>query len=99
MTEACIWANNFWFTRLRQPVMRVPKAVANQASRRLSQRMGMHLARIEDRDFVSGRLPCEIWEITAAEWRAWKRGNHPALPPPNPEPGPAQRGSPSPNPR
>jgi len=21
---------------------------------------------------VSGRLPSEIWEITAEEWRAWK---------------------------
>jgi RimJ/RimL family protein N-acetyltransferase len=72
MTEACAWVNDFWFDTLGQTRLRAPKAVVNDGSRRLSERMGMHVVRTEDRDYVSGRLPSEIWEITAEEWRAWK---------------------------
>lgn len=72
MTEACAWTSDFYFDVLGLERMRVPKAVANRASRRISERMGMHLLRLEERDFVSGRLPSEVWEITAEEWRAWK---------------------------
>ncbi|HEY3706987.1 MAG TPA: GNAT family N-acetyltransferase [Terracidiphilus sp.] len=72
MTEACAWANDFWFDFLGHARLRAPKAVANRASRHISQRMGMHIVRLEVRDFVSGRLPSEIWEITAKEWQAWK---------------------------
>jgi hypothetical protein len=28
---------------------------------------------IEEADYVSGRFPTEIWEITAEEWRARKK--------------------------
>jgi hypothetical protein len=35
----------------------------------------MHLVRVEERDFVCGRLNSEIWEITAGEWRAWKEAH------------------------
>jgi RimJ/RimL family protein N-acetyltransferase len=72
MAEACAWANDFWFHTLGQRVLRAPKAVANRASRRLSERMGMHVIRLDMRDYVSGRLPSEIWEITAEDWQAWK---------------------------
>ncbi len=72
MTEACTWTADFYFYVLGFERMRVPKAVANRASRRISERMGMRLVRVEERDFVSGRLPSEVWEITAEEWRAWK---------------------------
>jgi hypothetical protein len=34
--------------------------------------MGMRVLRLEIRDYVSGRLPSEIWEITAEEWQVWK---------------------------
>jgi hypothetical protein len=27
-----------------------------------------------ERDYVCGRLPAEIWEITAEEWRARRSG-------------------------
>lgn len=73
MTEACVWANDFWFDTLEQPRLCAPKAVANRGSRLISERMGMRVLRTEERDFVSGRLPSEIWEISAEEWRAWKR--------------------------
>jgi ribosomal-protein-alanine N-acetyltransferase len=72
MSEACAWANDFWFETLCFPVLRVAKAIANTTSRRISEKQGMRLIGIEERDYVCGRLPSEIWEITAEEWRAWK---------------------------
>jgi ribosomal-protein-alanine N-acetyltransferase len=72
MSEACAWANDFYFDVLGFERMRVPKAAANLASRRISEKQGMQLVRIEERDFVCSRLKSEIWEITAEEWRTWK---------------------------
>jgi ribosomal-protein-alanine N-acetyltransferase len=70
MTEASARVNDFWFDVLHFPVLRVPKAIANRASRRVSEKQGMRVVAIVERDYVCGRLPAEIWEITAAEWRA-----------------------------
>jgi ribosomal-protein-alanine N-acetyltransferase len=72
MSEACAWANDYWFETLGFPVLRVAKAAANIASRRISEKQGMRLTGITEKDYVSGRLPSEIWEITADEWHAWK---------------------------
>jgi RimJ/RimL family protein N-acetyltransferase len=47
----------------------VSKAIANIASRRISERSGMRVIKTEHRDYVSGRLPEEVWEITREEWR------------------------------
>jgi ribosomal-protein-alanine N-acetyltransferase len=69
-TEACAAVNGFWFDVLALPTLRVGKAAANEASRRISVREGMRLVATEERDFVSGRLPAEVWEISTAEWRA-----------------------------
>jgi [ribosomal protein S5]-alanine N-acetyltransferase len=68
MTEAVIAVNDFWFDVLKFPVLRAPKSVGNHASRRISEKTGMRIVATEERDFVSGRHPCEIWEITAGEW-------------------------------
>ena len=68
MTEAVIAANDFWFDVLGFPVLRAPKAIANRASRRISEKTGMRIVGFEERNFVSGRSPCEIWEITSDEW-------------------------------
>jgi ribosomal-protein-alanine N-acetyltransferase len=68
MTEAVIAANDFWFDVLGFEILRVSKAVANTASRRISEKTGMRIVATEERDFVAGRLPCEIWELTADEW-------------------------------
>lgn len=73
MTEACEAVTDFWFLVLKFPVLRAPKAMANEASRRISQKQGMRMIRTEERDYVSGRLLSEVWEITAEEWRAWRR--------------------------
>ena len=72
MSEACAWANDFWFETLGFPVLRVAKAAANTASRRISQKQGMRLTGLVEKDYVSGRAPAEVWEITVEEWRAWK---------------------------
>jgi RimJ/RimL family protein N-acetyltransferase len=73
MSEACDAVTDFWFKALGFDVLRAPKAVGNAASRRISEKQGMRLVAVEDRDYVSGRFPSEIWEITAGEWRARKR--------------------------
>ena len=70
MTEACEAVTNYWFNTLKFPVLRAPKAVANTASRRISEKSGMRMIASEERDYVSGKLPTEIWEITAEEWNA-----------------------------
>jgi RimJ/RimL family protein N-acetyltransferase len=72
MTEACDAVTGYWFESLKFPVLRVPKAIANEASRRISLRQGMRIVATQERDYVSGRLPSEIWEITAEEWRVRK---------------------------
>jgi RimJ/RimL family protein N-acetyltransferase len=69
MTEATTAVTDFWFNTLGLPEMRVAKAAANTASRRISQKNGMRMIATEERDYVSGRLPTEIWSITAEEWR------------------------------
>ncbi len=73
MTEAADAVTDYWFNTLKQPVLRVPKAIANTASRRISERSGMRIVATIERDFVSGRLPAEIWEITAEEWNSRQR--------------------------
>jgi RimJ/RimL family protein N-acetyltransferase len=69
MTEATAVTMDYWFGELGFAVMRVPKAAANVASRRVSEKDGMRLVGTGEREYVSGRLPSEIWEITAEEWR------------------------------
>ena len=69
MTEASEAVTDYWFDALKFPLLRVPKAIANGGSRRISEKQGMRIIAREDRDYVSGRLPSEVWEITAEEWR------------------------------
>jgi [ribosomal protein S5]-alanine N-acetyltransferase len=69
MTEAASAVTDFWFETLGREVLRVPKAVENIKSRRISERMGMRVIGIEERDYIGGRLPAEVWEITREEWR------------------------------
>jgi RimJ/RimL family protein N-acetyltransferase len=69
-TEAVAAVTAYWFETLGRGVLRVPKAVANLPSRRLSERSGMRVVVADERDYVAGRLPAELWEITREEWRA-----------------------------
>jgi [ribosomal protein S5]-alanine N-acetyltransferase len=82
-TEACAAVTAYWFDELGFPVLRVVKAAHNEPSRRISLREGMRLVGTDERDFVSGRLPAELWEITADEWRrrrAAAAGDRPGRP-------------------
>lgn len=69
MREACEVINAYWFDTLGRPVMHVPKAVGNHASRRISEREGMRLVATAQGDFVCGPLPKEVWEMTREEWQ------------------------------
>ena len=73
MTEASVAVTDYWFETLGFPSMRIPKAIDNIASRRISERQGMRVVAVENHEFVSGTWPTEIWEITAEEWRSYKR--------------------------
>jgi ribosomal-protein-alanine N-acetyltransferase len=73
MTEAATAVNDYCFDVLGFRALRAPKAVANISSRRISEKTGMRVVATAERDYVSGRLPTEIWEITADEWRAWRQ--------------------------
>jgi RimJ/RimL family protein N-acetyltransferase len=68
MTEASAAVTEYWFETLGRSVLRVPKAAPNLGSRKLSERSGMRLIRSDEGDFVSGRFPRDLWEITRAEW-------------------------------
>lgn len=69
MTEATTAVTDYWFETLGKPILRVSKASGNLASRRISESSGMRLVASDERDYVSGRLPTDYWEITREEWR------------------------------
>ena len=56
MTEACEVVTDYWFDVLKFPVLRVPKAAVNVASRRISEKSGMRIIATEEREYVSGRF-------------------------------------------
>ena len=69
MSEACSVVTRYWFEVLDRPVLRVPKAVANAGSRRVSEREGMRLVGEAQGEFVCGRLQRQLWELRREEWR------------------------------
>ncbi len=73
MTEAAIAVNDYCFDVLGFNVLRIPKAVENDTSRRISDKTGMRVVSTEEREYVSGRYLTEIWELTADEWREKRR--------------------------
>ena len=72
-TEAADAVTDYWFDVLGRPVLRVPKAAENIASRRVSERQGMRLIGTAEKDYVGGRMMSDIWEITREEWHARRR--------------------------
>lgn len=73
MTEATEAVTDYWFDELNFSVLRAPKALPNTASRRISEKNGMRIVATEEHEYVSGRFPTEIWEVTAEEWRARRK--------------------------
>ena len=74
MSEAVEVVTDYWFNSLGFSLMRAPKAIPNLASRRISEKNGMRIVAVEERDYVVGRFPAEIWETTAEEWRLHRSG-------------------------
>lgn len=68
MTEACHAVTDYWFNVLNREVLRAPKAVVNERSKKVSQRSGMRLIRVQKGEYVAGELDTELWEITREEW-------------------------------
>jgi ribosomal-protein-alanine N-acetyltransferase len=75
MSEACEVVTDFWFNVLAFSVLRVPKAILNVASRRISEKQGMRVIATVERDYVAGRFPAEIWEVTTEEWNRRKQAS------------------------
>ena len=73
MSEACDAVTDFWFDTLGFPLLRAPKAVGNEASRGISRKQGMRVVSIYESNYVSGPHPTELFEITAEEWRAYRK--------------------------
>jgi ribosomal-protein-alanine N-acetyltransferase len=69
MTETVVAVNDYCFDVLGFRALQAPKAMANIASRRISEKTGMRVVATEERDYVSGRFLSEIWEISAEQWR------------------------------
>jgi len=65
--------NDYCFDVLGFRCLRVPKAIANVTSRRISEKTGMRVIASAEQEFIAGRLPAEVWELTADEWRAQRK--------------------------
>lgn len=72
MSEACERVTDYWFNNLGFRVLRAPKAIPNVASRRISEKQGMRVIAAMERNYVGGRFPAELWELTAEEWNRKK---------------------------
>lgn len=70
MREASLAVTDYWFNTLNKPLLRAPKAAANQRSRRISEQSGMRRIRTEKKVYVGGVMDSEVWEITRDEWNA-----------------------------
>ncbi|TCM18969.1 acetyltransferase (GNAT) family protein [Novosphingobium sp. PhB165] len=68
MTEASNTVTDFWFETLGRDVLRVPKAVHNHASRRISEKQGMRVVSCFQKPLLSGVHDMELWEIGRDEW-------------------------------
>ena len=71
-SEAAIAVTDFWFDVLGQEKMRIPKAIANVGSVKISQKSGMRPVAQEIRHYVGGEMLSQIWQVTKAEWRAFR---------------------------
>jgi len=73
MTEASDAVTDFWFEVLGREMLRVPKAVDNPSSRRISEKRGMRVVARFPRRLVSGVHDVELWEISRDVWREQRK--------------------------
>lgn len=72
MSEAAIAVTDFWFDVLGEEIMRIPKAIENEGSVKISQRSNMRPIRTEIREYVGGKMISQIWEIAKEEWHDFR---------------------------
>lgn len=70
ITEAIVATTDYAFDVLKMPLMRLNNAVPNLGSRRVKEKAGATLVNTVEGDFVAGKFPKEIWELTPEQWRA-----------------------------
>lgn len=70
MTEAADRVTDYALIELGWPHLWVGNATANVRSARVKQRQGAVLVREEMAEFVSGRLPRQVWRLDRAAWIA-----------------------------
>jgi RimJ/RimL family protein N-acetyltransferase len=73
MTEAVIPVMDYAFGPLGFEILTVANARGNVRSRRVKEKTGARLVRLEPRRHVSPEYTeSEVWELTKAEWVRWK---------------------------
>ena len=73
-TEAAEAVTRFWFEDLGKSVLQVPKAAANLASRRISERQGMRVIKHFKGQLVGGEYDFELWELSRDDWLERREG-------------------------
>ena len=68
MTEAVAVVNDYLFGELEIERFKTENAVANTASSKIKESKIGRLVEVTESDFLCGRLPCEIWEVTRQDW-------------------------------
>jgi RimJ/RimL family protein N-acetyltransferase len=73
MTEAVEAVMDCAFGQLGFEVLTFANALGNARSRRVKEKTGARLVRVEPRKYVNpDYCETEIWELTKAEWEMWK---------------------------
>jgi len=78
MTEAVEVVTDFWFNALKFEVLRAPKAVANVASRQISEKSAMRLVATDERAYVSVAYQ---WRYRRLPLKSGRHGGSPSPPP------------------
>lgn len=72
MTEAANCITDYWFDVLGKPLMRIPKAIENLPSRKISEQSNMRVVDVIQKELVCGICTSEVWEITKDEWHRYR---------------------------
>ena len=68
MTEAADRVTDYAFRTLNWPHLWLTNAQDNHASRRIKEKQGARLVDLKIGEYVSGRGPLMIWQLTQANW-------------------------------
>ncbi len=68
MTEAIVGFQDYVFFELGVERLVTSNAQSNSGSRRVKQKTGAQLLRLEEASFVNGETLSEVWEVTRQRW-------------------------------